>query len=130
MLHTRQAMSSSFLHSSALTWHASKEYTLVPPNAIEREMTLDKARRLHFQNSIVPLLLEEEVAADWANLVESLLAEQGTQSEYVDAAWESGRRSDYWPVTVIHVQMGMCFTLVPIIVQCTAQKPTLSQPCA
>ena len=82
MLHTRQAMSSSFLHSSALTWHASKEYTLVPPNAMEREMTLDKARRYHFQNSIVPLLLEEEVGADWANLVESLLAEQGTQSEY------------------------------------------------
>ena len=81
MLHTRQAMSSSFLHSSALTWHASKQYTLVPPNAMERELTLDKARRLHFQNAIVPLLLEEEVFAVWESFVESLLAEQGTQSE-------------------------------------------------
>jgi hypothetical protein len=66
----------------ALTWHASNPKLLVPPNAIERELTLEKARKHHFRIAIVPLLLDESPAADWKDLLESGLAQHGTQSEF------------------------------------------------
>lgn len=70
---------------SALTWHESDPTLFLPPNAIERELTLTKAWSYHFSNAIVPGMWNApDVAAkvaDWERGLEMQLAKLGDHGE-------------------------------------------------
>jgi hypothetical protein len=116
-----------YLLVSALTWHASDPSHLVPPNAIERELTLNKARKHHFTRSIVPLMWNAPAADDapsWERRMERQLERLGTQRELIERREREreGSRKD------THSTIIILYSPVPF--QCMALKPTLSPTCA
>lgn len=79
---------------SALTWHESDRNLFLPPNAIERELTLTKAWSYHFSSAIVPLMWNAPERAEsvsmWMQDLETQLAKLGDHGE--PCARAEGRR--------------------------------------